>query len=207
MATVYYDHNLVNIEKGKLLDHVGRQAVIDGFGTTPGTKPTTNSERKVNELVSILQVNPQEIAEAEVRMHEILDEGNVEDARSGRGNGIHAYEVTKIELLDGNSTGSYALNSELEGRSPNGVGTLNSELEGYPLAKVIQDVGKTMEKDKNLLGQSKNSVENTDLYRDPDETEDISLDSATSASSQQNSRERGSAFDLHDVWRSCQGVC
>ena len=38
---------------------------------------------------------------------------------------------------------------------------------------VIKDVGKTMEKDKNLLEQSKLADESTDLYRDPDETEDI----------------------------------
>ena len=91
-----------------------------------------------------------------------------EDARSGRGNGIHAYEVTKIELLDGNSTGGYALNSELEGHSPNGVGTLNSELERYPLTKVIKDVGKTMEKDKKLLDESKIADESTDYNKGKD---------------------------------------
>ena len=57
----YYDHNLVQIEKGKLLDHVSGKAVIDGFGTTPSTKLTTNSKRKVNNLLSILQTNPEEI--------------------------------------------------------------------------------------------------------------------------------------------------
>lgn len=51
------------MEKGKLLDHKSGKAVIEGFGTTPGTKPTTNSEHKVSKLVSILQTNPQEIAE------------------------------------------------------------------------------------------------------------------------------------------------
>ena len=35
------------------------------------------------------------------------------------GNGIHAYEVQKIEVLD-----------EETPNTPNGVGTLNSELEG-----------------------------------------------------------------------------
>ena len=56
------------------------------------------------------------------------------------GNGIHAYEVQKIEVLD-----------EETPNTSNGVGTLNSELEGYPLAKVIKDVGKTMEKGKTCL--------------------------------------------------------
>ena len=37
----------------------------------------------------------------------------------------------------------------------NGVDTLNSELEGYPLAKVIQNVGKIMENGKKLLDASR----------------------------------------------------
>ncbi len=55
----------------------------------------------------------------------------------------------------------------------NGAGTLNSELEGYPLAKVIQGVGKTMENGKNLLAESKKADEDTSMYRDGNETEDI----------------------------------
>ena len=58
----YYDHKLTNIEKGKLLDIINEQAAKnDGFGTTPGTKPTTvNSYGKDNVLISILQTNGQE---------------------------------------------------------------------------------------------------------------------------------------------------
>ena len=59
----YYDHNLTHIEKGKLLDHISGKAVIDGFGTTPGTKPTT--ERKVSKLISILQTKGQKNAQKE----------------------------------------------------------------------------------------------------------------------------------------------
>jgi hypothetical protein len=57
----YYDHKLTNIEKGKLLDLVNEQAAKnDGFGTTPGTKPTTvKSYGKDNVLISILQTNGQ----------------------------------------------------------------------------------------------------------------------------------------------------
>ena len=88
-----------------------------------------------------------------------------EENKAKRGNGIHSYEVQKIEVLD-----------EETPNTSNGVGTLNSELEGYPLSKVIKDVGKTMEKDKNLLEQSKLADESTDLYRDPYETEDIWTD-------------------------------
>ena len=108
----YYDHNLVEIEKGKLLDHISGQAVITGFGTTPGTKPTTNTERKVNSLVSLLQTNPQEIASAEARMREILDEvkrekGYTADndyqgslAFNGAAPSSNAYFDTREELAD-----------------------------------------------------------------------------------------------------------
>lgn len=75
----YYDHKLSHIEKGKLLDHISGKAVEDGFGTTPGTKPTTNSERKFNRLVSILQINSSKIVdengEPMVRNHHIDHEG------------------------------------------------------------------------------------------------------------------------------------
>lgn len=81
----YYDHNLVQIEKGKLLDHVSGQAVIKGFGTTPGTKPTTNSERKVNNLISILQTNPEEISSASERLQEIKSEI---EKRNNKGNKV-----------------------------------------------------------------------------------------------------------------------
>lgn len=71
-------------------------------------------------------------------------------------------KVQKIKVLD-----------EETPNTSNGVGTLNSELEGYPLAKVINNVGKSYKKDKKLLEQSKIAGESTDLYRDPDEVGDI----------------------------------
>lgn len=81
-----------------------------------------------------------------------------EENRQGESNGIHSYEVQKIEVLD-----------EETPNTPNGVGTPNSELEAYPLAKVIKDVGKTMEPDKKLLEESKIADESTDLYREVDD--------------------------------------
>ncbi|MCI7168157.1 MAG: hypothetical protein MR980_05590 [Bacteroidales bacterium] len=71
-------------------------------------------------------------------------------------------KIQKIKVLD-----------EETPNTSNGVGTLNSELEGYPLAKVINNVGKSYKKDKKLLEQSKIADESTDLYRDPDEVGDI----------------------------------
>ncbi len=57
----YYDHKLTQIEKRKLLDSLSgittpgfNQAVYNGFGTTPGTKPTT--EYKDKKLLDLLQV-------------------------------------------------------------------------------------------------------------------------------------------------------
>lgn len=115
-----------------------------------------------------------------------------EERNASVGNGIHAYEVQKIEVLD-----------EETPNTPNGVGSHpQSEIaSSYPLAKVIKKVEKAHDSGKNLLSESEKVDESTDLYRDPDETEDISPDDATSASSQHNSRERGSTFDLHDVWK------
>lgn len=85
-----------------------------------------------------------------------------EENKAKRGNGIHSYEVQKIEVLD-----------EETPNTSNGVGTLNSELEGYPLAKLLQNVGKSYEKGKNLLDESKLADESADLYREVGETDDI----------------------------------
>ncbi len=86
-----------------------------------------------------------------------------EEKRSnGMRNGVHAYEVQKIEVLDETPN------------TPNGTDGLNSELEASSaVAKLLQNVGKSYEKEKKLLDESKISDESTDLYRDPDETEDI----------------------------------
>ena len=59
----YYDHKLTHIEKGKLLDLINSQAAYNnGFGTTPGTKPTTEifSNYKDKILLSILQADGEE---------------------------------------------------------------------------------------------------------------------------------------------------
>ena len=61
----YYDHKLTNIEKGKLLDQINSQAIKNnGFGTTPGTKPTTVvSEYKDSKLISLLQENSSKVVD------------------------------------------------------------------------------------------------------------------------------------------------
>ena len=62
----YYDHNLVSVEKGKLIDiaNNNQSAKSSGFGTTPDTKSTTNSLYKFNEIISILQINSSKIVDA-----------------------------------------------------------------------------------------------------------------------------------------------
>lgn len=59
----YYDHNLVDIEKTKLLDLADQAELNRGFGTTPSTKLTTSFGYKVSELISILQNNSSKIVD------------------------------------------------------------------------------------------------------------------------------------------------
>lgn len=57
----YYDHKLSHIEKGRLLDLIeSKQSTKQILAPTPGTKPTIRSERKIKELISLLQVNEAE---------------------------------------------------------------------------------------------------------------------------------------------------
>ena len=85
-----------------------------------------------------------------------------EDSRQHRNNGLYAYEVDNIKVLDDETPNTLT-----------GVDTPNSELEGYPLAKVIENIGKTMEPGKNLLVESKKADEKgVTLYR-PGETDDV----------------------------------
>jgi|GEM_PF-4079145 len=68
----YYDHKLTQIEKRKLLDSLSgittpgfNQAVYNGFGTTPGTKPTT--EYKDKKLLDLLQVRSSKVIDGQGR--------------------------------------------------------------------------------------------------------------------------------------------
>ena len=86
----------------------------------------------------------------------------------------YTYEVTKIELLDSTDGERTGLSSSYQSNS-NGVGSHpQSEIgSSYPLAKLLQNVGKSYEKGKNLLDESKLSDESADLYREVGETDDI----------------------------------
>ncbi len=67
-----------------------------------------------------------------------------EDGRTEIANGIHSYEVQKIEVLD----------NELPSTS-NGVGTPINEISAHPLAKLLKGVEKSYDKGKKLLEESK----------------------------------------------------
>ena len=86
----------------------------------------------------------------------------------------YTYEVTKIELLDSTDGERTGLSSSYQSNS-NGVGSHpQSEIgSSYPLAKLLQNVGKSYEKGKNLLDESKLADESADLYREVGETDDI----------------------------------
>ena len=119
----------------------------------------------------------------------------------------YTYEVTKIELLgstdgEGVPSTSYTSNSEsIPTRLQTSDDAQAVQREVYlSTAMLLQNVEKSHDLGKKLLEQSEIADESTDLYRDPDETEDISSDDAISPSPQQNSRDRGSAFGLDDIW-------
>ena len=67
-----------------------------------------------------------------------------EDGRSEESNGIHSYEVQKIEVLD----------NDLPSTS-NGVGTQMDNPSAYPLAKLLKNVEKAYDNGKKLLEESK----------------------------------------------------
>ena len=85
-----------------------------------------------------------------------------------KGNAPHDYRVTKVELLISGSATSNALSNST------GVGTPNSELEAYPLAKLLQNVEKAYDKGKKILDESK--TEDTYLYRDVEDDNNLDDD-------------------------------
>lgn len=59
----YYDHNLTQIEKTKLLDLIDQAVDVKDFGTTPDTESTILSGYKGKKLVSLLQNNSSKIVD------------------------------------------------------------------------------------------------------------------------------------------------
>jgi len=76
-----------------------------------------------------------------------------------KANGHYTYEVTKIEVLDEQSN------------TPNGRSNVSDVFVSG--AKLLNNLEKSYDSGKKILDESKIADESTDLYRDPDETEDI----------------------------------
>ena len=82
----------------------------------------------------------------------------------------YSYEVTKIEVLDGQTTKPLSVSSR-KSNTPNGRSNVSDVFVSG--AKLLNNLEKSYDTGKKLLDESKISDESTDLYRDPDETEDI----------------------------------
>ena len=84
-----------------------------------------------------------------------------ENRHASDGNGVHAYEVSKIRVLNDETPST-----------PDGEGSVASSKEGhYPTAKLLQGVEKSYDKGKKILEESKLADEEV-LFRD-DETDDV----------------------------------
>ena len=86
------------------------------------------------------------------------------------GNGVHAYEVTKIEVLDGQTTKPLSVSSR-KSNTPNGRSNVSDVFVSG--VKLLNNLEKSYDSGKKILDESKIADESTDLYRDPDEVEDI----------------------------------
>lgn len=87
-----------------------------------------------------------------------------------KANGHYTYEVTKIEVLDGQTTKPLSVSSR-KSNTPNGRSNVSDVFVSG--TKLLQNVEKAYDTGKKLLDESKIADESTDLFRDPDETEDI----------------------------------
>ena len=76
-----------------------------------------------------------------------------------KANGHYTYEVTKIEVLDEQSN------------TPNGRSNVSDVFVSG--VKLLNNLEKSYDSGKKILDESKIADESTDLFRDPDETEDI----------------------------------
>ena len=85
-----------------------------------------------------------------------------EDIQKTIGKGVHAYEVTKVELLNDDTPSSSS-----GGRS------IDENITSVAVANLLKDVEKSYDSGKKVLDESRKADENPILYRDGEETEDI----------------------------------
>ena len=85
-----------------------------------------------------------------------------EDEQKTIGKGVHAYEVTKVELL----------NDDTPSSSSGGRG-IDENITSVAVAKLLKDVEKSYDSGKKVLDESRKADEDPILYRDGGEMEDI----------------------------------
>ena len=171
----YYDHRLTQMEKTKLIDLVNQSA--SGFTTAGNASLPPYAAGKDTKLVSLLQTNPQEIANAEARMREILDEvkrekGYTADsdyqgslAFNGAAPSRNAYFDTKEERAEafrsGDFEGDYSLGDFMDS------GLDNNDL-GWQLDNPIPASGRdkaTLESIRNIASAVKGGKRTIKMYR------------------------------------------
>ncbi|MGN0875329.1 MAG: hypothetical protein ACI4OZ_09105 [Akkermansia sp.] len=123
----------------------------------------------------------------------------------------YSYEVTKIEVLDGQTTKPLSVSSR-KSNTPNGSHTSKVKaLVPVTVAKLLQNVEKSYDKGKKLLEESKLADESTDLYRDG-ETDDLWKDGSmglqeriTAAMARLSGRHKDDRKLWHDAMRAIGG--
>lgn len=96
----YYDHKLSHIEKGRLLDFIEAKQPMERILTPmSGTEPTIRSERKIKELISLLQVNEDNSSvrfrDGDMGLDEYVTKIKVEAAKASGDNLAARHEAMK----------------------------------------------------------------------------------------------------------------
>ena len=96
----YYDHKLSHIEKGRLLGFIEAKQPMERILTPmSGTEPTIRSERKIKELISLLQVNEDNSSvrfrDGDMGLDEYVTKIKVEAAKASGDNLAARHEAMK----------------------------------------------------------------------------------------------------------------
>lgn len=171
----YYDHRLTQLEKSTLIDMFNQPA--SGFTTAENASLPPYANGKVKRLLSILQVNVEEISQSEQKMREILDEmkrrrgydSNTDYQGSLAFNGAapsrNAYFDSKEERMSAFKSGEFEGDYSLGDYMDNGLD--NNDL-GWQLANPIAASGRdkaTLESIRNLMNVVKNKERRIKMYR------------------------------------------
>ncbi|MBQ9177800.1 MAG: hypothetical protein IJ140_02255 [Prevotella sp.] len=171
----YYDHRLTQLEKSTLIDMINQPA--SGFTTAENASLPPYSNGKDKRLLSILQVNVEEILQSEQKMREILDEmkrrrgydSNTDYQGSLAFNGAapsrNAYFDSKEERMSAFKSGEFEGDYSLGDYMDNGLD--NNDL-GWQHANPIAASGRdkaTLESIRNLMNVVKNKDRRIKMYR------------------------------------------